>query len=140
MHQPGIIEEDIQLGLSGEEFFGRFCDGLQVGEIESEELEASSRRRKSGTNSVDGFCGFGLATGCDVDGRVLGVEDLRELFADAGVGSGNNVDLYKKLAMARRMATRHRASHFILQTVQVVLCKGRFRWPHLRQNTHYAKL
>ena len=43
-------------------------------------------------DGVDCGEGFVLGAGGDVDCGVFGVEDLGELFADAGVGAGDDVD------------------------------------------------
>ncbi len=41
--------------------------------------------------------GFGFGAGGEVDLCVFGVEDLGELFADAGVGAGYDVYLRKSI-------------------------------------------
>ena len=43
--------------------------------------------------------GFGFGAGGEVDLCVFGVEDLGELFADAGVGAGYNVYLRKSISI-----------------------------------------
>lgn len=93
MHHAGIVEENIQLGLSREKLLCRFRDGFQVGQIEGEEFEAAGRGGERGANRIDGFESLGLASGGNVDGGSFGVEDLGKFLANAGVGTGDDVDL-----------------------------------------------
>lgn len=47
-----------------------------------------------GLDFLDGGMGFFLGACGDVDAGVFGVEDVGELFAYAGVGAGDDVDLW----------------------------------------------
>ena len=71
----------------GEEVGGGGFDGGEVGEVEVEEFQAAVGGGVEFLEFLDGELGFVPRAAGDIDGAVLLVEDLAELFADAGVAS-----------------------------------------------------
>nr|POE94673.1 hypothetical protein CFP56_16910 [Quercus suber] len=91
-HDAGVVGEDIEALLPAEELVGGGADGGQVGEIELEVLEAAVGGGVEGAQGLDGGGALVRTAAGEVDGAVLGVEELGELEADAGVAAGDDED------------------------------------------------
>lgn len=91
-HDARIVEEDVKLGLCGEELLGRAGDGGQVCEVQLQKLQGTIGRRVLLLDGVNGCAGLVLGASGDPDGRILAVEDLRNLLADACVCASDETD------------------------------------------------
>lgn len=83
----------MQLIFLGEKLLGGGLDGAQVGQVQRQEYELPMGGGPGYFDCV--YCALGLIlrASCAVDLGILGVEDLGDLFAEACVGAGDDVDL-----------------------------------------------
>jgi hypothetical protein len=92
-HDAGIVDEEVEFGFFREEVLRGGLDRGEVGEVETEEFQRSGRLWKGGLDGLDCFPCLVFGPCGDVDLGVFAVENLGEFFANAGVGSGYDVDL-----------------------------------------------
>lgn len=93
-HDAGVVDEDVEARLGcGEARYGG-ADGGEVGEVEREEVEvAGAGGWGGGLDGRDGGGSFGGGAASDVDIGVMGVQDLAEFEAYAGVAACYEEDL-----------------------------------------------
>lgn len=82
-HDAGVVPEDIEFLLLGEELLRGGFDGGEVVEVEVQVRERAFGVWEGGLDGLDGLGGLGGGAGGEVDFGVVGVEDLSEFFADA---------------------------------------------------------
>ena len=92
-HYAGVVAEPVEAGFLGKEGLGGRFDGGEVGEVEVEVVEGTTRGRVEGFDGGDGVGGFGGGAAGKVDCGMAGVEEGDEVIAYAGVGAGDYVDL-----------------------------------------------
>lgn len=96
-HDAGVVGEDVEALLVGEEVVDGGFDGREVGEVEFEEGQLAVGGGVGFLDLGNGRVGFGLGAAGEVDGAVAAVEDLAKFFAAAGVASGDDEDLREEL-------------------------------------------
>lgn len=83
----------MQLVFLGEELLGGGPDGAQVSQVQGQEDELPAGVGPGRLDFIYRALGLLPRTSCAVDLGILGVEDLGDLFAETGVGTGDDVDL-----------------------------------------------
>lgn len=84
--------QHIETLFSRFEIFRGGLDRRQIREVEFEEFQTAAGVADGGFDLVDGgFAFVGRATG-DIDGAILAIEDLGELFTDACVAACHDKD------------------------------------------------
>lgn len=93
VHDAGVVEEHVELGLAVEELARRGGNGGQVGEVEGQEDEVAGGGGEGGFNFRYGGEGLFLGARGHVYACIFGVEDSGEFFAHACVGARDDVYL-----------------------------------------------
>jgi hypothetical protein len=92
-HDAGIVPDDVEARLLGEESLGRGLDGGQVVEDELEELEGAGGLGVVLLDLSNGLCAALLAASGNVNSCIVAVKNVDKLLADATVSASDDEDL-----------------------------------------------
>ena len=90
----GIVKQNVQLALPGNEVFDGGLDSGQVTEIKVLEDQRAPGLRPSFFDVRYGSIGFVFRSGSDVDFCIFGVQYLSNFLANTCVGPCDNINLY----------------------------------------------
>lgn len=127
-HDAGVVPEDVQSVIVGEEGVGCGLDGGQVVQVEMQVDELALGVGDSGFDALDRFGRFGLGAGEHVDFGIFLVEDVGQLLPNAGGRACHDKDL---IWSARDFVAILALAHFARLVGHVLLRELGGRGEHL---------